>query len=112
MLAAESTSNGRCMGEMWKGHRVGRLVSGSSLIVIRLGNWFYRRDAMLARVSSVYFNVSIYDAHVVMHNRAEYAVVCCVTFAESEPYCHSRMSGCLFVCLSPSVIPRPTAYHD
>ena len=32
--------------------------------------------------------------------------VCCVTFAESEPYCHSI----LFVCLS--VIPRPTAYHD
>jgi len=32
--------------------------------------------------------------------------VCCVTFAESEPYCHSI----LFVRLS--VIPRPTAYHD
>jgi len=32
--------------------------------------------------------------------------VWCVTFAESEPYCHSI----LFVCLS--VIPRPTAYHD
>jgi len=30
----------------------------------------------------------------------------CVTFAESEPYCHSI----LFVCLS--IIPRPTAYHD
>jgi len=36
--------------------------------------------------------------------------VCCVTFAESEPYCHSRMFVCLSGCLS--VIPRPTAYHD
>jgi len=31
-------------------------------------------------------------------------LACCVTFAQSEPYCHSI----LFVCLS--VIPRPTAY--
>ena len=34
------------------------------------------------------------------------SIVCCVTFAESEPYCHSI----LFVCLL--VIPQPTAYHD
>ena len=36
--------------------------------------------------------------------------VCCVTFAESEPYCHSILFVCLSGCLS--VIPRPTAYHD
>jgi len=35
---------------------------------------------------------------------------CCVTFAESEPYCHSILFVCLSGCLS--VIPRPTAYHD
>ena len=34
----------------------------------------------------------------------------CVTFAESEPYCHSILFVCLSGCLS--VIPRPTAYHD
>jgi len=36
--------------------------------------------------------------------------VCCITFAESEPYCHSILFVCLPGCLS--VIPRPTAYHD
>jgi len=35
---------------------------------------------------------------------------CCVTFTESEPYCHSVLFVCLSGCLS--VIPRPTAYHD
>ena len=35
-----------------------------------------------------------------------YTPVCCVMFAESEPYCHSI----LFFCLS--VIPRPTVYHN
>jgi len=45
------------------------------------------------------------DAITVLATR--YCIVkYCVTFAESEPYCHSI----LFVCLS--VIPRPTAYHD
>ena len=34
----------------------------------------------------------------------------CVTFAESEPYCHSILFVCLSRCLS--VILRPTAYHD
>jgi len=34
----------------------------------------------------------------------------CVTFAESEPYCHSILFVSLSGCLS--VIPRPTAYHD
>jgi len=34
----------------------------------------------------------------------------CVTFADSEPYCHSVLFVCLSGCLS--VIPRPTAYHD
>jgi len=34
----------------------------------------------------------------------------CVTFAESEPYCHSILFVCLSGCLS--VIPRLTAYHD
>ena len=34
----------------------------------------------------------------------------CVTFAESEPYCHSILFVCLSGCLS--VIPRPTVYHD
>ena len=34
----------------------------------------------------------------------------CVTFAESEPYCHSILFACLSGCLS--VIPPPTAYHD
>jgi len=37
-------------------------------------------------------------------------LVYCVTFAESEPYCHSILFVCLSGCLS--VIPRPTAYHD
>jgi len=33
-----------------------------------------------------------------------------ITFAESEPYCHSILFVCLSGCLS--VIPRPTAYHN
>jgi len=42
--------------------------------------------------------------------RITYGLRYCVTFAESEPYCHSILFVCLSGCLS--VIRRPTAYHD
>ena len=78
-------------------------------------NWilflFLAEHHPLSQLTSAYIcrwlqKLWIHSLLTIQHVWSVHPYLCCVTFAESEPYCHSI----LFVWLS--VIPRRAAYHD
>ena len=59
-----------------------------------------------SKLSKVIKHTTVPFRNWLQHYNIDY----CITFTESEPYCHSILFVCLSGCLS--VIPRPTAYRD